>query len=127
LEATVVIEKKVFVNFQELELELRRADLEEGKQADRHEGPDMFLIVKVGQNQCINFKRILMHTRGEGVSETLGEPFGQEDGIGKFLKMFIFKMFIQVMEPVVNISPFSALFELLELGLDVFFKMIYGR
>jgi hypothetical protein len=84
----------------------------------------MFLVIEVAQNQSVDFKRILMYTRGQGIGQTLGKAFGQEDGIGEFLKMFIFKIFIQVMEPVVNISPFSALLKLFELGLDVLFELI---
>jgi len=38
--------------------------------------------------------------------------------------MLVFQVFIKVMKPVIDIGPFSALFELLELGLDVLFEGI---
>lgn len=37
--------------------------------------------------------------------------------------MFILKIFIKIMKPIVDISPLSTLFEVFELGMNVLFEL----
>lgn len=67
-----------------------------------------------------------MDTWGEGIGETLSKSFGQEDGVRQLLEMFVFEVFVEVVEPVVNVGPLPAFFELFELGMDVLLEVIWG-
>ena len=65
-----------------------------------------------------------MDARGEGIGETLGESFGKEDGVGQLLEMFVFEVFVEVVEPIVNVGPLPAFFELFELRMDVLLEVV---
>jgi hypothetical protein len=38
--------------------------------------------------------------------------------------MFVFEVFVEVVEPIVNVGPLPAFFELFELGMDVLLEVI---
>jgi hypothetical protein len=111
--------KIFFEYFEQAYFVLAVAVLEEGEEAQCEQGQQFYFVAEVFQDYFVYFESRTVDACGEAGVEALCESFAEGDLLGQFGEVVVEEVFVEAVQPVAEIGPFSVAFEVAEQPVDV--------